>query len=215
MTRAYEHAQSLEQAAARETDDAKAAAAYREAAHAYLVAADAAEEAGDKKASSRLKKLAGRAEENAEQAGSESEGELLLFMDNDYDLYKQKDAFIKNVWQKMKRGKYDPVQGQRLWLYYVDRGAKRYAEENAPDNAPSQAHGAYAWNKLFPKPVRERLAVEIERRERRAIQSGEYDKYPPVGAARDPRRTARRATGARRRSSSSRASNTWSSDAVR
>jgi hypothetical protein len=105
------------------------------------------------------------------------EDELVLFADNDANLYRQKDAFLANVHKKMKRGTYDPVQANKLWLYYVDRAAKQYAKEFGG-----------VWNKIFPKPVREKAAAHYAKTEHAMIQRGEYDRYPPVhtnGAKRD------------------------------
>lgn len=94
--------------------------------------------------------------------------ELELFMDNDSDLYRQKDAFLANAYRKMKAGRYDPTLAIKLWMHYVDRGAKAYAKEYA---TPRE------WSKLFPKDVRTEVAKRYEKSEREALQRGEYSKY--------------------------------------
>lgn len=117
--------------------------------------------------------------------------ELILYADNDQPLYRQKDAFLANMHKKMKRGTYDPIQGRKLWLYYVDRAAHAYAKEFGG-----------VWNKNFPRKVREEAAAEFEKRERGMIQRGEYSKYPPVSAYTEhdrARRVRRRVTTRRRR----------------
>lgn len=98
-------------------------------------------------------------------------------MDNDGDLYRQKDAFLANAYRKMKAGKYDPVLAIKLWMHYVDRGAKAYAKEFA---TPRE------WSKIFPKDVRTEVAKRYEKSEREALQRGEYSKY--VLPARDVKR---------------------------
>jgi hypothetical protein len=107
--------------------------------------------------------------------------ELVLYADNDSSLYRQKEAFLANMHRKMKRGTYDHAKGRKLWMYYVDRAAKQYAKEFGG-----------TWNKDFPRSDREEAAREYEAGEYRAIQNGEYSKFPPVrSSSGDPRRRRR------------------------
>lgn len=105
--------------------------------------------------------------------------ELILYADNDSHLYRQKDAFLSNMYRKMKSGRYNPELGRKLWMYYVDRAAKQYAKEFGG-----------TWNKLFPRSERLKAASVLESRERRSLESGEYSKYPRLHAS-DPRRRRR------------------------
>lgn len=92
--------------------------------------------------------------------------ELELYMDNEYSIYNQKKSIIKNLQRKMKSGKYDHSLAPKLWAYWVEAGAKAYAKEfDSPTN----------WNKLFPKPLRDALAIKLADDERSKIESGEYD----------------------------------------
>lgn len=100
---------------------------------------------------------------------TEEEHELILFIDNDEWMYRQKDAFLANVHRKIKSGKYSPALAHKLWIYYVDRGAKKYAEEFGG-----------TWNKMFPKPARDKAAAHYAIREVELIQEGAYSKYPPI-----------------------------------
>lgn len=109
--------------------------------------------------------------------------ELVLYTDNDYELYRQKDAFLANVHRKMKAGRYDVEQGKKLWMYYVDRAAKKYAREFGG-----------VWNKMFPKSERLKAAAHYEREERHLIERGEYEKYPPTRTLHDPSPRRRKAT---------------------
>lgn len=93
--------------------------------------------------------------------------ELVLYIDNDYTLYQQKDRFLQNAYRKMKKGTYNPTLAVKLWQYYVDHGAKAYAKEFGG-----------AWNKLFPKAERVKAAHHFAKREAMMLHNGEYPKYP-------------------------------------
>lgn len=97
--------------------------------------------------------------------------ELVLYTDNDPALYRAKDAFLKNMHTKMRKGAYDPVRGVKLWEHYVERAARSYARE----------YGG-VWNKIFPKTDRLEAARHFEAHERGKIQRGEYEEFPPVAA---------------------------------
>lgn len=89
--------------------------------------------------------------------------ELELYMDNESRLYNQKKSILANILRKMKAGKYDHKLSPKLWMYWVDEGAKMYAREfggNVKD--------------LFPKDLREALAKDIADREKKLIEDGEY-----------------------------------------
>lgn len=103
--------------------------------------------------------------------------ELLLYLDNDEPLYRRKKEFLKNVYTKMKRGTYNPTLGCKLWMYYVEDSAKKYEKEFLN---PGE------WHQVFPPAVRREVAKELEERERRMIESGEYKDFPPVRVLHDP-----------------------------
>lgn len=71
--------------------------------------------------------------------GPEAE-ELRLYIDNEADLYGQYMAIRKNLCKKRKRGVYDNAKAPKLFMYLVDRGAKKYACEMA---------SCREWNKIF------------------------------------------------------------------
>jgi hypothetical protein len=97
--------------------------------------------------------------------------ELVLYADNDHALYQQKDAFLQNAYRKMKKGTYSPTLAVKLWMYYVDRCAQKYAKEMG---------GGSAWHKMFPKPVREEAARYYAQSEAAKLHKGEYSKYPAL-----------------------------------
>ena len=100
--------------------------------------------------------------------------ELLLYIDNDEPLYRQKKAFLENAYRKMKKGTYSPELAVKLWMYYVERGAKAY--EKAFLNKGE-------WNKIFTKPTRELVARELAKREAAMLHHGEYASwgFPKLG----------------------------------
>ena len=61
-----------------------------------------------------------------EAVDAEAARELYLFMQNERSLMRQRDSIIKNISRKMKSGKYDHKQAPKLWMYWVDNGAKEY-----------------------------------------------------------------------------------------
>ena len=78
--------------------------------------------------------------------------ELELYIDNDRDLYRQREAIEKNLKRKVKSGKYDPTKAPKLWQYMVDAGAKKFV-------------GEFGGNvrTMFPKKMRTELATEYAR----------------------------------------------------
>lgn len=79
--------------------------------------------------------------------------ELELYIENDSDLYRQQFIpIIKNIKRKLKSGKYDHKLAPKLWLYFVENGAKKYAKEFA---SPSE------WKDMFVKSDRMILAQKL------------------------------------------------------
>jgi hypothetical protein len=79
--------------------------------------------------------------------------ELRLYIDNDYELYRKRQAIEKNLSSKMDKNKYDASLAPAAWMYLVDDGAKKYAKEFGVDI-----------RETFPKKqVREPMATEYAR----------------------------------------------------
>ena len=56
--------------------------------------------------------------------------ELVLYADNDGDLYQQSAVpIMKNLTRKWRKGVYDSELAAKLWLYHATRAAKNYAQE--------------------------------------------------------------------------------------
>lgn len=96
--------------------------------------------------------------------------ELALYMDNESKLYNQKKSILQNILRKMKSGKYDHKQAPKLWLYWVDEGAKMYVKEFGGDVKTT-----------FPKALRESLAQELADDEKKAIEAGDYASIKVAG----------------------------------
>lgn len=77
--------------------------------------------------------------------------ELDLYIANDSVMYHRLQSFLNSIRTKISRGKYDASKAPKLWLYYVDEGAKRYMKEIAGSGKVSD---------VFNKPTREALAKE-------------------------------------------------------
>lgn len=83
---------------------------------------------------------------------TESE-ELVIFIDNDGDLYQQRGEPIRaNLSKKFREGNYIHSEAVKLWKYLADDGAKKYAKENAT---------AAQWNRIFSVADRNEAAQEM------------------------------------------------------
>jgi hypothetical protein len=109
--------------------------------------------------------------------------ELLLYANNDEPLYLRKmNSFLPNVRRKIEQGKYDPALAPKLWIYWIDEAAKKYARE-------------FPGTK-FSLASRQKAAAEVAARELQALMSGEYGP-PPVFKAKRGRAAHSPGGGAR------------------
>lgn len=92
--------------------------------------------------------------------------ELELYIENDGSLYNQKKSIIANLEKKIRKGIYDEAKAAKLWLYWVDAGARKYVREFGSGGTVDT---------IFNKPTRERVARELARRiNPDAILRGDY-----------------------------------------
>lgn len=92
--------------------------------------------------------------------------ELILFIDNESELYKQKQAIIAAMKKKVEAGKYDAAKAIVGWRHWVDAGARKYVKDfHMTDLAAA-----------FPVKVRDAVAKEVSEREYQMILQGEYGK---------------------------------------
>lgn len=95
--------------------------------------------------------------------------ELVLFIENDGDLYRQRTVpIMKNLANKAAQGKYDHGKSIKLWMYLMDDGAKRYAKEFA---TPAE------WNKMFSVSARKEAAKAFADDFEANWKAGEYRYY--------------------------------------
>jgi len=76
--------------------------------------------------------------------------DLVLYIDNTYELYGQKKSIQKNLIRKLTKGTYDASLAPRIWMYLAEAGAKMWAQQLEGYDLP--------WHKLFPVPVRQEAA---------------------------------------------------------
>lgn len=78
--------------------------------------------------------------------------ELVLYITNDASLYPQVQAIVKNMKQKIKRGKYDDELAVKAWQYLADAGVAKY------DREFGSGGGTKA---MLNKATREQIAREL------------------------------------------------------
>jgi len=93
-----------------------------------------------------VQKVAYEGMEHLDDAGVE----LVLYLENDSEMYRQQDVIVKSLVRKMRSGRYDHTLAPKLWQYWVDAGAKRYLHE-------FDAPGARVQD-VFPVQVRRQVA---------------------------------------------------------
>jgi len=78
--------------------------------------------------------------------------ELLLFVDNDEPLYRQKMLIFRALARKKDRGVYNPKLAPKAFTALLSTAAKKYTREfGSPGDR---------WNALFPTEARRSAAVE-------------------------------------------------------
>jgi hypothetical protein len=103
-----------------------------------------------------------------EAVDSDAMNELKLFINNDEDLYRRQFMpIIANIKRKIKRGVYDHEKAPKLWSYLVDNAARKYVKEfGSPDQDVID---------MFPKDLRDAIAIDLANEEFEKIKAGEYD----------------------------------------
>ena len=101
------------------------------------------------------------------EADETAADELVLYLDNEYDLHKKKQAIAENLIRKIKRGTYDHRRAPALWAYVVEDAAKKYAKEFA-------AHPR-EWSTMFNPATRDLAAQELADRWYENAKAGRPD----------------------------------------
>ena len=98
-----------------------------------------------------------------EAVDAEAARELYLFMQNERSLMRQKSSIIKNISNKMKSGKYDHKKAPKLWMYWVDNGAKEYDKLYSSPGV-----------KTFDKDTKMSVAIQLGDEYKAEIELGNY-----------------------------------------
>ena len=99
----------------------------------------------------------------SEAVDAEAARELYLFIQNERDLMRQKSSIIKNIARKMKSGKYDHKQAPKLWMYWIESGAKLYDKMYSSPGA-----------KTFDKDTKMSVAIQLADEMKTEIELGNY-----------------------------------------
>jgi hypothetical protein len=84
-----------------------------------------------------------------EEADETAADELLTYLDNEEDIYRQKQAIAANLIKKIKKGTYSHSRAQDAWLSIADVGAKKYAREFGTQSE---------WSRIFVPATRDLVA---------------------------------------------------------
>ena len=76
---------------------------------------------------------------------------------------RQRDSIIKNISRKMKSGKYDHKQAPKLWMYWVDNGAKEYDKTYSSPGV-----------RTFDKDTKMSVAIQLADEYKAEIELGNY-----------------------------------------
>lgn len=96
--------------------------------------------------------------------------ELKLYIENDGELYRSQGLpIIKNLTAKTASGKYEHDKAVKLYMYFMDSGAKKYVKD----------FGGGEWSKVFPVPVRKEAAEAFAKEFETECALGNYAAYVP------------------------------------
>ena len=92
--------------------------------------------------------------------------ELGLYIENEASLYPLKLQILKGLKRKMDKNLYDAEQAKRLWKFWIDQGAKKYAQEfsNQGDERT-----------IFSEETKRKLLDKMEVQYADEIKNGEHD----------------------------------------
>lgn len=119
----------------------------------------------------RIGSLSGARRRSRGLRGSAEISELKIFIDNDGQLYRQQTtSILKNLVTKMAKGVYDRAKAEKLWMYLVENGAKKYARESG---------GEGNWHTMFPIEDRREVARQLNKEFITEAEIGNYDNLLP------------------------------------
>jgi hypothetical protein len=96
--------------------------------------------------------------------------ELILYADNESDLYRHKEQIQEMLLKRVKNGSYDHRMAPTAWQHFANNAAKAYAKEFGRNERLAI--------KFFPTRVRQIAAKEWADRFRSEVKDGEWgDEY--------------------------------------
>lgn len=85
---------------------------------------------------------------------------LYLYCENDEPLYRQQRQSIeKNLTKKLEKGVYDHEKAKKLWGYFAESCAKKYAKEFGSDFLTDRT--GVPWSKMFSTADRRAVAAKF------------------------------------------------------
>jgi hypothetical protein len=100
---------------------------------------------------------------------SDAADELILYLDNEYDLYRQKKEIMTNLTKKFQKGTYLHTKAPTIWMYLVESAAKKYCKEFCDKDINQK------WFELFTVSSRKLAAKELANRWYKLAQAGRFD----------------------------------------
>lgn len=88
-----------------------------------------------------------------EEADEVAARELLLYLDNERDIYDQKKLIAANLLRKIKKKVYSHTRAVDAWAYIVERAAKKYAKEFSSSERD--------WSMIFVPATRDLVTREL------------------------------------------------------
>lgn len=120
----------------------------------------------------KLPGLSGSRRRRAHLRGDAEVGELKTFIDNDGRLYEQQTKpIMKNLATKLAKGVYDRTKAEKLWMYLVENGAKKYTREVEIEGVP--------WHQVFSMEDRKAVARDLNADFLTEYKLGNYDHLIP------------------------------------
>lgn len=98
----------------------------------------------------------GLSRERREEAGESEATELLIYLDNEPDIYAMKKAIASNLAKKLAKGVYDERRARAAWAPVVERAAKKYAREYSSSERD--------WSSIFNPATRDEVAKDLAER---------------------------------------------------
>ncbi len=108
-------------------------------------------------------------ERGAQEVSEDDVRELVLFIDNDGDLYRQMTTpIMKNLAKKMLKGTYNHELAVKGWGHLANAGAKKYTQEFGTPG-PNGSYGN------FDVATRKAAAAELAEAFESAVKAGDFD----------------------------------------